>query len=76
MAGQRGRVTSPSVDKQVRMPSGASASRDIARITTLRKTFGYGAPYVSRGQLRFPAARPDVVAQLVKLDPDASIETQ
>lgn len=116
----------------VRVPLGESASRDIARITTLRKIFGYGVapvvvllfviadvlliggraggfrppgwvflvlgmvgvlliltgllpdvvaratgtPYVSRGQLRFPAARPGVVAQLIKLNPDASIETQ
>jgi hypothetical protein len=40
----------------------------VARIT--------GTPYVNRGHLRFPAARPDVVAQLVKLNPKASIETQ
>ena len=76
MAGQRGPVTSPSVAKQVRDPVGTSPTRDNARITTLRKIFGCGAPYVSRGQLRFPAARPDVVAQSVKLNPDASIETQ
>jgi hypothetical protein len=34
-----------------------------------------GTPYVSRSQLRFPAARDDVVAQLVKLNPGAGIET-
>jgi hypothetical protein len=33
-----------------------------------------GAPYVSRSQLRFPAARGDVVRQLVKLNPKATIE--
>jgi hypothetical protein len=36
---------------------------------------GTGAPYVSRSQLRFPAARHDVVTQLVKLNPGAGIET-
>jgi hypothetical protein len=116
----------------IRVPLGASAARGVARVTTLRKIFGYGVapvivalfviadvlliggriggfepsgtlfavlgvvgalliltgllpdvvaratgtPYVNRGRLRFPAARPDVVAQLVKLNPKASIETQ
>jgi hypothetical protein len=32
-----------------------------------------GAPYVARDQLRFPKARPDVVAQLIKLNPKATI---
>jgi hypothetical protein len=35
-----------------------------------------GTPYVNRGHLRFPAARQDVVAQLVKLNPKATIQTQ
>jgi hypothetical protein len=35
-----------------------------------------GAPYVNRGHLRFPAARPDVAEQLVKLNPKATIQTQ
>jgi hypothetical protein len=39
----------------------------VARVT--------GAPYVSRGQLRFPAARAEVVTQLVELNPNATIET-
>ena len=116
----------------IQIPLGAGAARDIARVTRLRRIFGYGVapvivllfviadvlliggrlggfapsgtvflvvgvvgvlliltglipdlvaratgtPYVSRGQLRVPAARPDVVAQLVKLNPKASIETQ
>lgn len=116
----------------IQVPLGASAADGVARVTTLRKIFGYGVapvvlllfviadvlliggrlggfapastvfqvigvvgvlliltglipdavaratgtPYVSRGHLRFPAARPEVVAQLVKLNPDASIETQ
>jgi hypothetical protein len=116
----------------VRVPLGATAARGIARVTTLRRIFGYGVapvivllfvladvlliggriggfepsgglfaglgiagvlliltgllpdvvaratgtPYVNRGSLRFPAAHPDVVAQLVKLNPKASIETQ
>ena len=34
-----------------------------------------GTPYVTRGQLRFPAARADVVLQLVKLNPKATIKT-
>jgi hypothetical protein len=34
-----------------------------------------GTPYVTRGQLRFPAARADVVRQLVKLNPKATIQT-
>jgi hypothetical protein len=33
-----------------------------------------GAPYVARDQLRFPKARPDVVAQLVKLNPKVKID--
>jgi len=33
-----------------------------------------GAPYVARDQLRFPKARPEVVAQLVKLNPKAAID--
>jgi hypothetical protein len=33
-----------------------------------------GTPYVSRNKLRFPAARADVVQQLVKLNPKATIE--
>jgi hypothetical protein len=33
-----------------------------------------GAPYVSRDHLRFPKARPDVVAQLVKLNPKVRID--
>jgi len=40
----------------------------IARIT--------GTPYVTRNTLRFPAARADVVAQLVKLNPKATIDAQ
>jgi hypothetical protein len=35
-----------------------------------------GTPYVTRNQLRFPAARADVVTQLVKLNPKAKIETR
>jgi hypothetical protein len=35
-----------------------------------------GTPLVDRGHLRIPAARPDVVAQLVKLNPRASTATQ
>jgi len=34
-----------------------------------------GTPYVTRGQLRFPAARSAGVEQLVKLNPKAGIET-
>ena len=37
----------------------------VARVT--------GTPYVSRGQLRFPAARTDVVRQLAKLNPKVEI---
>jgi hypothetical protein len=37
----------------------------VARIT--------GTPYVSRGQLRLPAARADVVRQLVTLNPSAAV---
>jgi hypothetical protein len=37
----------------------------VARIT--------GTPYVTRNTLRFPAARADVVEQLVKLNPKATI---
>lgn len=33
-----------------------------------------GAPYVARDQLRFPKARTEVVAQLVKLNPKATID--
>jgi hypothetical protein len=33
-----------------------------------------GAPYVARDQLRLPKARPDVVAQLVKLNPKVKID--
>ena len=33
-----------------------------------------GAPYVARDHLRFPKARPDAVAQLVKLNPKVTIE--
>lgn len=33
-----------------------------------------GAPYVSRGHLRLSKAHPDVVAQLVKLNPKATID--
>jgi hypothetical protein len=40
----------------------------VARLT--------GTPYVNRGHLRFPAARPDAVAQLVKMNPKATIQTQ
>jgi hypothetical protein len=32
-----------------------------------------GTPYVSRGRLRFPAARNDVLEQLVKLNPQVEI---
>jgi hypothetical protein len=35
---------------------------------------GTGAPYVARDQLRFPKARPDVVAQLAKLNPKVKID--
>ena len=116
----------------IEVPLGASAARGVARVTTLRRIFGYGvapliivlfvvadvlliggrfgdlkpagwvlavlglvgvlliltglipdavaratgAPYVTRGHLRFPAARADTVAQLVKLNPKATIETR
>ena len=40
----------------------------VARLT--------GTPYVTRNTLRFPAARADVVAQLVKLNPKAVIDGQ
>jgi hypothetical protein len=116
----------------VEVPLGASAARGVARVTTLRRIFGYGvapliillfvladvlliggrfgdlkpagwifgvlgvvgvlliltglipdavaraigAPYVTRGHLRFPQARTDAVAQLVKLNPRATIETR
>jgi hypothetical protein len=33
-----------------------------------------GTPYVARNKLRFPAARAEVVQQLVKLNPKATIE--
>ena len=39
----------------------------VARLT--------GTPFVSRGQLRFPRARPEAVRQVVQLNPKASIET-
>jgi hypothetical protein len=111
------------------VPLGASAAGDIARVTRLRKIFGYGVapviillfvvadvlllwsrlgdlntprslfaimgvagvlliltglipdavaratgtPYVTRSHLRIPAARREVVAQLVKLNPKAHI---
>ena len=114
----------------VQVPLGASAARGVARVTTLRRIFGYGVapviillfviadvlllwgrfgdlhpdgslfaifgivgalliltgllpdvvarrtgtPYVFRNQLRFPAARADVVAQLQRLNPKAAIE--
>jgi hypothetical protein len=116
----------------IRVPLGATAARAVARVTTLRRIFGYGvapviialfviadvfliggrlggfepsgkiflvlglvgvvliltglvpdavariigAPYVNRGHLRIPAARTDVVAQLVKLNPKATIQAQ
>jgi hypothetical protein len=116
----------------IEVPLGASAARGVARVTTLRRIFGYGVapliillfviadvlliggrfgdfkpagstfavlgvagvlliltglipdavaratgtPYVTRGHLRFPAARADVVAQLVKLNPRATIDTR
>jgi hypothetical protein len=116
----------------IQVPLGASAARGIARVTLLRRIFGYGVvpviillfvaadvllvggrlgnldpssqlfrvlggigflliltglipdavaratgtPYVKRGQLRIPAARADAVAQLVKLNPKASIEPE
>jgi hypothetical protein len=115
----------------VEVPLGASAAAGVARITRLRKIFGYGVapviillfvvadvlllwgryghlrppgalfavfgvigvvliltglipdqvarvtgtPYVARSQLRIPAARADVVRQLVKLNPQATIES-
>jgi hypothetical protein len=34
-----------------------------------------GTPYVTRNSLRFPRARAEVVAQLIKLNPKAVIET-
>ncbi|MDT5032577.1 MAG: hypothetical protein QOC94_2748 [Actinoplanes sp.] len=34
-----------------------------------------GTPYVTRNTLRFPRARAEVVAQLIKLNPKAAIET-
>lgn len=119
----------PWATTSVTVPLGASAVEDIARITRLRRIFGYvvapvivllfvvadvlllvgrsrgfnppsslflifgvvgvlliltgllpdqvarvrGTPYVSRGQLRLPRARADVVDQLEKLNPDATI---
>jgi hypothetical protein len=116
----------------IQVPLGASAAHDIARVTLLRRIYGYGVvpvtvllfvtadvllvggrvggfdpssqlfrvlggigflliltglipdavarstgtPYVKRGQLRIPAARADAVAQLVKLNPKASIESE
>ncbi len=119
----------PWAQTAVTVPLGASAVADIAKVTRLRKIFGYGVapvvvvlfvvadvlllygrhstfnppgwlflvfglvgvvliltglvpdqvarmngtPYVSRGQLRLPRARTDVVDQLEKLNPDATI---
>ncbi len=116
----------------VTVPLGASSVADIAKITRLRKIFGYGVapiiivlfvvadvlllygrhstfnppawlflvfgvagvvliltgllpdqvarrtgtPYVSRGHLRLPRARTDVVDQLEKLNPNATIVRQ
>ncbi|MBU2670897.1 hypothetical protein KOI35_46100 [Actinoplanes bogorensis] len=113
----------------VEVPLGESAEGGIARVTRLRKIFGYGVaptiillfvvadvlllwgrfgsldvpgglfgvfgvagvvliltgllpdvvaratgtPYVSRGRLRFPAARNDVLGQLVKLNPQIDV---
>ncbi|MET0424029.1 MAG: hypothetical protein ABW046_09155 [Actinoplanes sp.] len=113
----------------IEVPLGASAASGIARVTRLRKIFGYGVapliialflvadvlllwgrfgsidppgwifaafgvagavlilsglipdvvarvtgtPYVSRGRLRFPAARVDVLRQLTKLNPRVDI---
>jgi hypothetical protein len=39
---------------------------EVSRVT--------GAPYVARDQLRFPKARPEAVAQLVKLNPKVTID--
>lgn len=114
----------------VQVPMGASAARAVARVTGLRRIFGYGvapavillflgadvlllwgrfgdldtpggvyavmgvtgillilaglapdavaratgAPYVTRDQLRFPKARPDVAAQLAQLNPKVTID--
>ena len=114
----------------IEVPMGRSAAQAVARVTRLRKIFGYGvaptvillfliadglllwgrfgdlkpptvvfavlgvagvllilsgfvpdavsratgAPYVARDQLRFPKARPEAVAQLVKLNPKVTIE--
>lgn len=116
----------------VTVPLGESAADAVARVTRLRKIFGYGVapvivalfvvadvlllwarfgdlrpsgslflmlgligvvliptglipdlvarrtgtPYVSRSTLRFPSARADVVAQLVKLNPKCDINAQ
>jgi hypothetical protein len=116
----------------VTVPLGESAARGVARVTQLRKIFGYGVapvivaifvvadvlllwghfgdlrppgsvflilgligvvliltglipdvvarstgtPYVTRNTLRFPSARADVVAQLVKLNPKVDIDAQ
>ncbi len=113
----------------IEVPLGASAARDIARVSKLRKIFGYGiapailvifiaadvlliwahygslrppgalfailalvgvaliltglipdtvarltgTPYVSRNQLRLPAARLEVVQQLARLNPKVEI---
>jgi hypothetical protein len=35
-----------------------------------------GTPYVSRSSLRFPRARAESVAQLLKLNPKADIDAQ
>ena len=116
----------------VSVPMGETAARGVARVTRLRKIFGYvvapviaalfviadvlllwghygdlrppgslflalglvgvaliltglipdavarmtGTPYVSRSSLRFPRARAELVAQLVKLNPKADIDAQ
>jgi hypothetical protein len=114
----------------IEVPMGESAARAVARVTRLRKIFGYGvaptvillfliadglllwgrfgdlkpptvvfavlgvvgvllilsgfvpdavsratgAPYVARDQLRFPKARPEAVAQLIKLNPKVTVD--
>ncbi len=119
----------PWATASVEVPLGASAEAGIARVTRLRKIFGYGVapavillfvvadvlliagrfgslhvpgglfgvfgvvgvllilsgllpdvvaratgtPYVSRGRLRFPAARNGVLKQLVKLNPEIDV---
>jgi hypothetical protein len=122
----------PWSEAAVTVPLGETAAHGVARVTRLRKIFGYGVapvvvllfvvadvlllwgrfgdlrppgwlfftmglvgvvliltglipdvvaratgtPYVTRNTLRFPAARADVVAQLVKLNPKATIDAQ